>query len=749
MRNRTGARGLLRRSSGGGIADQSDSSGRIGARIGPRLYLALLGVVSVAACFLPLADHLGYELSELVALAAGIFGGIPGVAAARIERDSSARALSRGLWFSLWALAIPVGVILLNGLRRPVCDPLGGFALYLALAVPSATLACTLGVACGFVKPRRAGWVYAAIFAGSLAIALWPVARGPQVFVFHHLSGMYPGPLYDEAIATSRALWLFRGDTMLYAAACAGIALIAGPPRSRRRGIAILAVAGGGALWLSLQAEKLHWKASAAQIEAELGGRIETEHLVLHFPREKKDEERALLARDAEIDVRAVARFLGIQPGPRIDVYLYRSAEEKRTLLGAAETSFTKPWLHQIHTNDAPAPHPILRHELVHAIGAQIARGIWKVPGGLVPQMALTEGVAVAGDWPPGEFTVHEEARAMRELNLLPDLQRLFRPAAFYAEAGPRAYTAAGSFLRFMRDRRGPELFSKLYSSLESIDPGELVPEYLRFLEGLQVPDRALALAAQRYSAPGIGRKRCPHEVAALQREAQRVQDPHRAAELWARCAAMEPGDPALLVALRRAQLAAKDPAAAEATEAKALAHPKLSAPLRAQLLTDSGDAAWKTGDVSKAYARYTEAAKLPQPEAAERGLAVRLKAVRDPESWPALRPLLAESNPAPEILLHLRDLDLSRPRDGLAAYLLAKQMQNRAAWQECAAFAASALRRELPGPLFLQEALRMRGIAAWHVGDDAAARAAFTALGKNAPPGRAVEVERWLDRLR
>jgi len=46
---------------------------------------------------------------------------------------------------------------------------------------------------------------------------------------------------------------------------------------------------------------------------------------------------------DAEIDVRAVARFLGIQPGPRIDVYLYRSADEKRTLLGAAETSFTKP----------------------------------------------------------------------------------------------------------------------------------------------------------------------------------------------------------------------------------------------------------------------------------------------------------------------------------------------------------------------------------------------------------------------
>jgi hypothetical protein len=42
-----------------------------------------------------------------------------------------------------------------------------------------------------------------------------------------------------------------------------------------------------------------------------------------------------------------------------------------------------------------------------------------------------------------------------------------------------------------------------------------------------------------------------------------------------------------------------------------------------------------------------------------------------------------------------------------------------------------------------------MRGIAAWHMGDAAAARAAFTALDKNAPPGRALEVARWLERLR
>ena len=71
--------------------------------------------------------------------------------------------------------------------------------------------------------------------------------------------------------------------------------------------------------------------------------------------------------------------------------------------------------------------------------------------------------------------------------------------------------------------------------------------------------------------------------------------------------------------------------------------------------------------------------------------------------------------------------------------------MQNRGAWPECAAFSASALSRELPGPLFVQEALRMRGIAAWHLGDRPAALAAFGELGKGAPPGRALEVRRWI----
>jgi tetratricopeptide (TPR) repeat protein len=723
-----------------------------------KLYLGALALLSLVAAFLPLADHLGYEASELVALVAGSLGAAPGIAAARQETRSPARALGRALGFALLALLLPVAVLLLNGLRRPACDPLSGLVLYVALAVPSALLSASLGVACGFVFPRRAPLAVAAVFAATLAAALWPLVRGPQVFVFAHLAGMYPGPIYDEAIAATPALWIFRGTTLLYAAACCGIALIAGPPQPRRRGFVLLAGAGTCAVLLSLQAERFHWKASQALLDYELSGRIETEHVVLHVPREKKEAERRLLAADAETSWLAVREFAALSgPAPqKIDVYLYRSAEEKRRLIGAAETSFTKPWLRQIHTNDAPAPHPILRHELAHAVAADVASGPWKVPGrlfGLVPNMALIEGFAVAADWPPGELTVHEETRAARALKLEPNLERLFGAGLFYAEAGPRAYTAAGSFVRWLSETRGRDFVRDVYAGKKPLgDLAQLSREHGQFLDALPLAPKARALAEQRLSAPAIVRKRCAHEVAGLQREAQAAVargDPARAAELWSRCSELEPDDPALLLQLARAQAAAGELAAAAATQARALAHPKLSQPLRAQALTEAGDVAWKANDLAAAQARYDEAALLAQPEPAERALALRRRALSDPASWPALRRLLADGETGPEVWLALRDLDLARRQDGTFAYLLAKQLQNRGSWPECLTYARDALRRSLPGPLFTQEALRMQGIAAWHTGDAATARLAFAALGKDAPPGRALEAQRWLERLR
>jgi len=720
------------------------------------VYAAALAALSLCAAFLPLADHLGYEFAELIALFAGLFGVTPGIVAARSElvrpAPDALRAVARGLWHGAGLLVVPVAIILLNALRRPACEPVAGLVLYALIALPSAVLAAALGTACGFGWPRRAGLVSFAVFAVTLAVALWPVARGPQVYAYHHLGGMFPGPIYDEVIRPTRALYAFRFATLLYTGMCAGIALFLGPGRRRSAGLAFAAACGAGAIAISSQAERFHFRASTALLDRELGGTLDTGTIVLHFPREKSKQERALLARDAEVSWRAVREFAGLPlQGRRVDVFLYRTAEEKRLLIGAAETSFTKPWLRQIHTNDAPAPHPILRHELAHAAFADLSGGVFGVPGrlrGLVPDMALVEGAAVAADWPAGELTVDEEARALHELKLLPDLRRIFRPGLFYAESGPRAYVAEGSFVRFLSEKEGAAAFRAAYAS-DDARPDALAAAYLAHLASAPAPARAVALAQQRFASPAIVRRPCAHEVAELRRDAAAMLargDAAGAAALLSRCAALEPGDPSLLVELRRAQLRAGDAAAAHATEEKALAHPRLSQPLRATLLIESGDAAWEASDLATALHRFNAALAFVQPEPAERALRARLWAVADPRRSPALRKLLADGDTGPETVLALKELEEAEPAEGLPSYLLAKQLQNRGAWDDSRRYLARAISRRLPGPLFVEETLRMQGIAAWHLGDAAAGRAAFGELLKRSQPGHALEARRWLD---
>jgi tetratricopeptide (TPR) repeat protein len=480
----------------------------------------------------------------------------------------------------------------------------------------------------------------------------------------------------------------------------------------------------------------------------------------LHLPREKPLADRRRLLADAEASAAEVLEVFGAATSSPalIDVYLFRSASEKRQLLGASDTSFTKPWLRQIHTNDAPAPHPILRHELVHALAADWSSGPFGVPGrlgGLLPDMAFIEGFAVAGDWPAGESTVDEEAAALRRLGRAPDLVALFAPGRFYAEAGPNAYTLAGSFVRFLVARSGGGAVRAAYGSprgIEALGPlPALAREHAAYLDRLAVPETVRALAALRFSQPALARRTCPHEVAALREEAGRAGargDRRLAGELWARCVALEPDDPGLLLQERRALLAANDPDGAGRIAARALAHPKLSQPQRAQLLVEEGDAALRRGQLDAAAAHYGEAALLPQAEAATRAVEARRSALAQPGWQMVAVRLFGAGDTGPDTLRLLAELDDAQPGEGFAAYLLAKQAQNRGDWAECLRTVRRARGRKLPGPLFLAEALRVQAACAAGRGDSAAGREALEALAKDPLESHRLEAVRALRRL-
>ena len=148
---------------------------------------------------------------------------------------------------------------------------------------------------------------------------------------------------------------------------------------------------------------------------------------------------------------------------PRCRVVVFRSPEEKQRWVGAGGTQFAKPWLASVYLNDAPFPHPTLQHELAHVAAGAFGSGPFRVTSrwGL-PLMGVVEGVAVAADDPHGELTLHDWAAGMRRQGLMPDLRGILGAAGFWTAAPARAYTAAGSFLRFLRDTQGTERLQRL-----------------------------------------------------------------------------------------------------------------------------------------------------------------------------------------------------------------------------------------------------------------------------------------------
>lgn len=472
----------------------------------------------------------GYELGMAAALAAVPAGIALGIRAARRERSRpaprAARALLRAaLPPALGQLVLFLGAAAWTALFTP-CGPLAAAGLYWLTALPSALLAAALGTACGFATRGRrlAGLLAGAAAAGSLAEALARGYWGPSAALSAHLLGWWPGPIYDEALFVDRRLLLFRLGTLGWTAALAGLAgLLAGRPR---RGPALLAAAG---LYAALAARSAGGvEPSRAQVEAALGGALDGPLCRVRFPREWEAARAARLLADCESTAAAIARTMAVAHPPRPTVFVYRSPAEKRRLVGARHTSFTKPWLAEIHVNDEREPRPVLRHELVHAVASAFGPWPLRVPArDLVwVRAGLVEGLAGALEPAPGGQPVHEWARALRDLGLQPPPAALLGGAAFLAVAPARAYAASASFVAWLLEQRGPGPVKELYRTGDpAASLGEGLPAlaagWERFLDGVPVPPAVAAAAARRFRDPGLFGRACARETAAREEEAR------------------------------------------------------------------------------------------------------------------------------------------------------------------------------------------------------------------------------------
>ncbi len=717
---------------------------------------AALAAGGVAAGRLPLLEVPGWELGMAGCLAAVILGAPVGISAARRELAAPEPSPARAFGFAAVALVALVAVLFAASATRTAlaspCSAWAGAAFYPLLALPSALLAAALGTAAGFAAHGRrlaAGLLYALLALGSLAASLYAAWRGPGAFVLDPLWGYWPGPIYDEALRVDARLVLSAFRTVALATAVAAAAALGfAAARGRRVAAPLLAVlisggasAGGRAL-LVARGEL----ADREAIARELGGELAGPRCELHFPREKPAEAAERILRDCELDVREVAAALGIETPPRASVWLYRGEDEKRRMVGAGRTDYTKPWLAEIHVTDAPGPHPSLRHELVHALASSFARGPLRVPArwGVLVRAGLVEGLAVAVDLPRGEWTAHEWSRAMRDLGLMPSAASLVDPAGFLGSSQARAYTVAGSFLGFLLERYGAEPVRRVYGNAGFAAAfgkplAELEAEWSSFLDGVAVPVELRGSAEARFHAEGILGRRCAREVAgmeagaALAARAGRAAD---AADLWRRAAALS-GDPADLRAAGESLRWAGNPGAAAAawTKALELAGTGRNA-LRAALLADLGDLAWRGGDTATAASSYQSALALAPERAESRLLTAKAAALADPALADAAGPwLLSAGDPAVALAR------VARSEAPLASYLLGRALLSRGAPRHAVPPLVRAATGSLPGVAFSLEARRLLAEARCASGEWELGLAGFSSLAR--------EADREADRIR
>jgi len=740
---------------------------------------------SVVLACIPLFNVLGFEFAAAIGALLTYAAGLRAAGAAararghRMPLASSepdprrafpGRALLAAVVSNLSLAALPLAVMLVNGLRVPTCNAREGLAFYAILPLPGIVYGTAVGFGLGLAFPVRRARV---AFVGWSLITLgwglaWIVSQPPK-FAYSTFIGYFPGPLYDAEIPITRTLLLARGMVLLQAGLALALAVLAWDGR-RARARRLLrawegdrAVAAGSALvlalvWLILElnAAALGLRLQRRDIRRILGGHIETAHCHLYFDRGALSDARAeRLAREHETRYAQLTAWFGFAPQRKIGSYIYASPEQKKRLMGAGGTSFEDALHDEFHIHVSSGdPHPVLTHEMAHIFAAQLHP--WMK---VCPQIGLHEGIAVAAEWNEEsarlELTPHQACVAMDSLGILPDLQRSLGVFGFWTSPGARAYTAAGSFVRWLIETYGMDRFRVVWPrgdfDLAYEKPlAALLDEWRAMLRGVAVGPAAHARAARLFRSRSIFQEPCAHErarVAAAADQALANGDWARAESLSMRSRELAPEDSEVGLDLARVRLRRGDFTGAASLARAALQEDNL--PDAAWRL--AADAAWCGGRYAQAESLYAWGQERAGFSAERRAHEAARTAVRDPALRELLRPYLTDvGTPEAAGLALLARARAAAPEAALPRYLLGRRLY-------LAGEFGPALEELLPlradstlGPRLRWAAEDLAGRSSFHLEAADAAEEIFQGLRDRATEeaDRAGALD-WLDRCR
>lgn len=745
----------------------------------PAIIGGLLLHVAVAALlsFIPLFDVLGFERAFVTSLLAAPTTAMGAISlclwAQKREQDPpTTKALAWAATLFGLAMLIPTVVagFLVERSSTP-CSPAEGLGFLALSGGTAAIFGAGLGLsAAATIKahrsPRLLVWL---ILLAALGAALWRLYSQPQIFAFSIPFGYWPGSLYDEEVKVGRALIAERGLALAIGLALlsfavtftdAAAARLASPLRHKGALLLfLLSCASAVGLWRA--GESLGFDQDRATIERALARHVETPHFQLFVDPSISEEKLTRLVEDHELRYAQLVRFFGRGLSERVKSYVYRDSAQKKRLMGAGGTQVSRPWAGEFHIDGFDTPHPIMKHELAHVFAGSFGEGILKSPAklGVMVNLTLIEGLAVAADWPAKGLTIHEWARAMRALKLAPDIRTSLYPAGFWAVSSSRAYTIAGSFIRHLIDTRGVPKFMEAYAKndLEAVygtSLDALATEWEATIDALPLAKESLDMAEHRFRSPSIFQRVCAHTTANLVSQGYArlsAGDLDGAAALLERAHNYDPSRVDVLLTLAKAFAAKGRLEDAERVAAKARDVPGMTARGRAMAIELLADLDWKSRRPDEARAKLHGILDLHLAEESDRLMQVKLRALDEPpEVSAALRSYLAQEIPTERAVAVLSELSHARRDDVVVRYLYAKLLENVGASLAAATEARAALDLGLPTPELSKEARLIEARSLLLAGKRAEAGALFQALTSTASPAALrIEAADWAERAR
>ncbi|MCX7944092.1 MAG: hypothetical protein N2746_06250 [Deltaproteobacteria bacterium] len=424
---------------------------------------------------------------------------------------------------TLILFTIPLIFLTISGIIYGFCPGFDGLTFYVLLNAPLLLLLSSIAIIFYKlnIKPYMVLILYLIVILGSLSFNIYKIIMEPGVKFYSLLWGYFPGPIYDEDVTPDEHLLFTKILSILISIA---IWLLFYKRNFYKVVLSVVLV-----LPIIILLNKIHgMDYTREKIILHLGSIYRTKNFDIVYPADQdwssNIEKIALLH---EFYYSELCSELAIDCDIKIRSYIFRSEEEKKELTGAGKTQIAKPWLNEIYLTPISITDSKLKHEISHIIVGNLTNSPIKLLGllgGLIPNMAVIEGIAVALEPDIGVMTLYEKAAIMQKKGILPSFEHLFSASKFYAKSSSISYSTSGAFIKYLIQTYGIEKFKKILRSEKFIHVygksiSEIEKDYRKFISNIYITPQKEYYSSIIYNSKSLIEKRCPHEIASIKKQ--------------------------------------------------------------------------------------------------------------------------------------------------------------------------------------------------------------------------------------